>query len=231
MIMMNSKNLKRIDTPYPAVSIEDFIPSRSLVLAAAESFNQIDDWVRYGEGDGQVQYCSKLGRENVPPPALLVLDYIATHFDPNEVFGLTESAFPDTSHYGGGMMITPNRYGEGGYLGMHRDATIHGKNTDWKREYSAILCVSEEYDSSFDLRLHNGKEHTTLPYKFNCLNVFKCSDTSWHGFPTITEGMDRKTLGVMYWSIASEEDKQTAVKAEFNNDLQFDGRDSELRKK
>ena len=43
--------------------------------------------------------------------------------------------------------------------------------------------------------------------------------------------MDRKTLGVMYWSIASEEDKQTAVKAEFNNDLQFDGRDSELRKK
>tara|TARA_B100000287_G_scaffold256828_1_gene241448 strand:+ start:138 stop:788 length:651 start_codon:yes stop_codon:yes gene_type:complete len=213
--------INRIDTPFPVISIDNFIPSEALVRAASESFNDVDDWVKYSGDDNQVQLCSKLGRENIPPSALLVLDYITTNFDPNKVFGLTDNAFPDTSHYGGGMMITPNSNNEGGYLGMHVDATTHGLHNNWKREYSAILCLSEEYDSSFDLRIHNGKEHGTIPYKFNTLNVFKCSNNSWHGLPEITKGMNRKTLGVMYWSIMTEEDKKTAIKARFNNDLEF----------
>ena len=53
------------------------------------------------------------------------------------------------------------------------------------------------------------------------LNVFKCSNNSWHGLPEITRGMDRKTLGVMYWSKMTDEDKKTAVKAKFNNNLEF----------
>ena len=215
--------INRTDNPYPCISIDDFIPSEAMVRAASESFDDVDDWVKYGgEDDGQIQYCSKLGRGNVPPSALILLDYIATHFDPNKAFdGLTNNAFPDTSHYGGGMMLTPNALNEGGYLGMHVDATTHGIHKNWKREYSAILCLSEEYDSSFDLRIHNGKEHGTIPYKFNRLNVFKCSNNSWHGLPEITKGMDRKTLGVMYWSIMTEGDKKNAIKAKFNNNLVF----------
>ena len=147
--------------------------------------------------------------ENTTTESLLVLDYIATHFDPNKMFnGLTENAFPDLSYYGGGMMLTPNAKNEGGYLGMHVDADTHGINQNWKREYSAILCISEEYDSSFDLLLHDGKNHTRVPYKFNRLNVFKCSENSWHGFPEITKGLNRKTLGVMYWSVMSEKRKK-----------------------
>ena len=215
--------MKIIDKPFPHISIDNFIPFPSLVRAAAESFDDVEDWVRYGGGeDNQIQLCSKLGRENVTHSASLVLDYIATYFDPNKVFGMTDKAFPDTSYYGGGMMITPNSNDEGGYLGMHVDATAHGIKTNWKREYSAILCLSEEYDSSFNLRIHNGKEHTTIPYKFNTLNVFRCSENSWHGLPEITKGMDRKTLGVMYWSMMTEKDKKTKVKAQFNNDLEFD---------
>ena len=214
--------ITRINKPFPAVSIDDFIPSEAMVRAAAESFDDVKDWVKYGGGnDGQIQLCSKLGRENTSPSALILLDYIATYFNPDKVFGLTDNTFPDTSHYGGGMMITPNSNNEGGYLGMHVDATTHGVKTNWKREYSAILCLSEEYDSSFDLRIHNGKEHGTIPYKFNRLNVFKCSNNSWHGLPEITKGMDRKTLGVMYWSVMTDEDKKTAIKAKFNNNLEF----------
>ena len=209
--------INRTDNPYPCISIDDFIRSEAMVRAGSESFDDFDDW-----DDGQIQYCSKLGRGNVPPSALILLDYIATHFDPNKAFdGLTNNAFPDTSHYGGGMMLTPNALNEGGYLGMHVDATTHGIHKNWKREYSAILCLSEEYDSSFDLRIHNGKEHGTIPYKFNRLNVFKCSNNSWHGLPEITKGMDRKTLGVMYWSIMTEGDKKNAIKAKFNNNLVF----------
>ena len=67
----------RIDTPFPVISIDDFIPSEAMVRAASRSFDDIDNWVKYGgEGDGQIQYCSKLGRENVPTPALLLLDYM-----------------------------------------------------------------------------------------------------------------------------------------------------------
>ena len=207
----------------PHLSIENFIPSEGLVRAAAESFNQVEDWVRYNAEDNQIQYCSKLGRENLPTPALLCLNYIATHFDPNISFnGLTTNAFPDLGHYGGGMMLTPNSNNEGGYLGMHVDAEVHGLHPDWKREYSAILCLSEEYDSSFDVRLHDGKNHTRIPYKFNTLNVFKCSENSWHGFPEITRGMDRKTVGLMYWSKMTDEDKKKEkIKAKFNDTLNF----------
>ena len=205
------------------ISIDNFIPSEALVRAAAESFNEINDWVKYSKEDNQIQYCSKLGRGMLPTAAKLCLNYIATNFDPNKAFNnLTINAFPDTGHYGGGMMLTPNSNKEGGYLGMHIDAEVHGLNPNWKREYSAILCLSEKYDSSFDVRLHDGINHTRIPYKFNTLNVFKCSKDSWHGFPEITKGMDRKTLGVMFWSKMTEKDKsREKVKAQFNNNLDF----------
>lgn len=218
--------ITRLDTPFPALSIDDFIPSKSLLRAASNSFADVadKDWVKYGkEGAGQVQYCSK-GRALTTPPSLLVMDYIATNFDPNVTFeNLTTNAFPDVSHYGGGMMLTPNSADEGGYLGMHVDAELHAFHCNWKREYSAVLCVSEEYDSSFDLLLHDGKDrHARIPYKFNRLNVFKCSENSWHGVREITPGYDRKTLGVMYWSVVSEEEKKFArVKARFKHDLDF----------
>ena len=212
--------INKIYEPYPAMTIEDFYPSEAMVRAAAESFNDVEDWVKYGgDGAGQIQYCSKLGRENVPPPALLLLDYIAANCNPDSLMGFDTKCFPDMSHYGGGMMVTPNRNGEGGYLGMHVDASHHGLHKDWKREFSAILCISEEYDSSFDLKIHNGKEHGTIPYKFNQLNIFKCSESSWHGLPEITKGMDRKTLGVMFWSKDVEGEQ---IKAKFNNNLEFD---------
>jgi hypothetical protein len=135
----------------------------------------------------------------------------------------TTNVFPDVSHYGGGMMLTPNSNSEGGYLGMHVDADVHGINLNWKREYSAVLCISEDYDESFDLLIHDGHNtHARIPYKFNRLNVFKCSEDSWHGLPEITKGFNRKALGVMYWSEMSEEDKKTArVKAKFKYDLEF----------
>ena len=210
----------KIEKPYPAMTIENFHPSEAMVRAAAESFDEVEDWVKYGGDDaGQIQYCSKLGRDNVPAPALLLLDYIATHCNPDSLMGFDTKCFPDMSHYGGGMMVTPNKNGEGGYLGMHVDASHHGLHRDWKREFSAILCLSEEYDSSFDLKIHNGDEHGTIPYKFNQLNIFKCSENSWHGLPEITKGMDRKTLGVMFWSKDKEGEQ---IKAKFNNDLEFD---------
>jgi hypothetical protein len=222
---MINKKIHRIDSPFPAVSIDNFIPSEALVRAAAASFDSLspDEWVRYESESGQVQYCSKIPRQSTPE-ALMVLDYIATHFDPNKIFSdFNTKAFPDTTHYGGGMMLTPNSNGQGGYLGMHVDASAHGLRPRWKREYSAILCISEEYDESFDLLIHDGdKKHARIPYKFNRLNVFKCSKNSWHGLPEITKGLDRKTLGVMYWSIVDpNEDDHDQVKAQFRYDLEF----------
>ena len=211
--------VNRINVPYPAIYIEDLFPNESLLRAAAESYDEVDDWVKYGgEDSGQVQWCNKLGRENIPTPALIVMDYMVTHFNPNEVLW-NANAFPDLSYYGGGMMITPNRNGEGGYLGMHVDATTHGIHKDWYREYSVILGLSEEYDSSFDLLIHDGKKsHARVPYKFNSLWAFKASENSWHGVDPITDGLDRKTLGVMYWS-KGKEGKE--IKAKFNNKLEW----------
>ena len=212
--------INRIQNPYPAVYIENFFPNESLLRAAAESYDTVSDWVKYGGDDSnQIQWCNKLGRQNIPSPALIVMDYMVTHFDPNKIFGLTENAFPDLSCYGGGIMVTPNKNKEGGYLGMHVDASTHGIHKDWRREYSVILGLSEEYDSSFDLIIHDGKKnHARIPYKFNSLWAFKCSENSWHGVNPITNGYNRKTVGVMYWS-KDKDGKE--VKPKFNNNLEF----------
>ena len=220
------ENITRINEPYPAVSIDNFIPSLSLLRAAAESFKAVkpEGWVSYGKETGQTKLISK-DRTYIPPPALMVLDHIAKYFDPNKVFGnLTNDAFPDTTYYAAGMMLTPNTKGEGGHISMHIDSDIHGGNLCWKREYSAILCVSEKYDSSFDLLLHDGKDkHAKLPYQFNRLNAFKCLENSWHGATkVITEGFDKLLLGVFYWSYVGKQEKhKVRHRAKFRSDLKF----------
>ena len=210
------------DKPFPNLSLDDFVENETLVRAAAESFEQINDWVEYGgEGSGQVQYCSKLGRDKYPPAALKVLDYICENFNPNDYFPKKYDCFPDFEFYGGGMMNTPNRNDEGGYLGMHVDASHHGVHTNWVRCYSVILCISEDYDESFDLNLFDGDiNHGKMKYKFNTLNVFRCSANSWHGLPEISKGLDRKALGVVYWRI-SENDDIPMVKAKFYNQMEL----------
>jgi hypothetical protein len=48
------------------------------------------------------------------------------------------------------------------------------------------------------------------------------SINSWHGLPEITNGLNRKTLGVMYWSLMTQEELITArIKAKFRHDLVF----------
>lgn len=221
------KVTKRIKNPFPAVSIDNFFPSESMLRSAANSFDHVksEDWVIYQKDNGQVQYSSKIPRKSTPE-CLIVLDYIATHFNPSEYFDeCHESVFPDLSHYGGGMMMTPNDNNQGGYLGMHVDASSHGNNKSWHRAYSAVLCISERYDNSFDLLVHDGeKNHDRLEYAFNRLNVFKCTENSWHGFPQITAGLNRKALGLMFWKKLSpkEQTSEKRIKAKFNNDLIFD---------
>ena len=100
--------------PFPHISIPNFVENEAFVRAAAESFENLNDWVEYGGGgDGQIQYCSKLGRDKYPPAALKVLDYICENFDPNDYFYEQLKCFPDYEFYGGGMMNTPNRNDEG----------------------------------------------------------------------------------------------------------------------
>lgn len=215
------KVIRYENLPFPAISIDNFIPNESLLRAASISFDNYPDneWVKYQAKNGQVQYCSKVPRKS-SIESLMVLDYIASNFNPSDYFPKSDiKVYPDVTHYGGGMMLTPNENGEGGFLGYHVDALIHGVNKNWKREYSAVLCLSEEYDKTFDLILHDGKNKFRVPYKFNRLNIFKCSEYSWHGVEKITEGMNRKTLGVMYWSLLSEKEMKELdleqIKAKF----------------
>jgi len=230
---MNNKVIK-LDKPYPAVAIDDFV-SPALLRAAANSYPDPtwDGWYTYdgNTSDNMALKDTTRDRESITAPALAVLDYIATHFNPAdyfEDFGIDIDVFPDFGYYGAGMHILP----ENGFLGMHVDTDIHGGNKVWTREYSAVLCASEEHDSSFDLLLHDGnKNHGRVPYKFNRLMVFKCSNAtfkykheyeSWHGIPNpITSGMTRKTLPVFYWSKNKESVKGRRTRAFFKNDSEF----------
>ena len=233
--------ITKLDKPYPAIAIDDFM-SPALLRAASNSFPNLD-WDGWHTYDGNTSGNMALkkatrDRQSIPTPALAALDYISTHFDPTEHFndfGIDVDVFPDFEYYGSGMHILPEK----GFLGMHLDTDIHGGNKIWTREYSAVLCASEEYDSSFDLILHDGKKTSgKVPYKFNRLNVFKCSNKtfkykhefeSWHGIPDpITSGMTRKTLPVFYWSKNNTSTEHRRVNAYFtkwdtkSNDLVLD---------
>ncbi len=227
--------ITKLDKPYPAIAIDDFM-SPALLRAAANSYpnSDWDGWYTY-DGNTSSNMALKMitrDRQSTTTPALAVLDYIATHFDPSEHFkdfGIDVDVFPDLGYYGAGMQLLPER----GFLGMHLDTDIHGGNKIWTREYSAVLCISEEYDSSFDLILHDGKKtHGRVPYKFNRLNVFKCSNAtftykheyeSWHGIPEpITSGMLRKTLPVFYWSKNEAPEGGRRTRAYFKDDLKFE---------
>ena len=225
---MNNKVIK-LDKPFPAVAIDDFV-SPSLLRAAANSFPAVG-WENWHEYDGNTRnnMALKVGtrdRNGITTPALAVLDYVASHFNPAdyfEDFGIDVDVFPDMGYYASGMHMLP----ENGFLGMHLDTDVHGGNKKWRREYSAVLCASEEYDSSFDLLLHNTKEHGRVPYKFNRLMVFKCGTNSWHGIPDpITTGMVRKTLPVFYWSLLDENTiiRNKRMHSVFRDDLVFDDR-------
>tara|TARA_R110000868_G_scaffold18531_9_gene81354 strand:+ start:2620 stop:3264 length:645 start_codon:yes stop_codon:yes gene_type:complete len=212
-------NIVKPYSDFEAWYIDDFIPSECLVRAAAESFNRIapEWWVSYND-EHQIGKCSPASMASMTHECVLIMDYIATHFN-TSLLNKNDKTFPDLSGYGGGMMVTPNKNDEGGFLGMHIDAQTHKLNQNWKREYSVVLGLSEEYDTSFDLRLHNGRESCRLPYNFNRLNIFKFHENSWHGFPEISKGLDRKTIGLMYWSITDED--MSFTKARFNHELDF----------
>jgi len=227
--------ITKLEHPYPAIAIDDFMPA-SLLRAGANSFpdGEWKEWYTYdgNTSDNMALKQTTRDRQSIPQPALAVLDYIATHFDPTDhfkEFGIDKDVFPDFGYYGAGMHLLP----ENGFLGMHLDTDIHGGNKIWTREYSAVLCASEEYDSSFDLLLHDGNDnHGRVPYQFNRLMVFKCSNAtfkykheyeSWHGIPEpITAGMTRKTLPVFYWSKNEIDTKGRRRRAYFRDDLKME---------
>ena len=40
--------INRIKEPYSAITIENFFPNTSLLKAVDESYNSVDNWVKYG---------------------------------------------------------------------------------------------------------------------------------------------------------------------------------------
>ena len=212
-----NKKVTIVKTLFPAIAIDNFM-SPELLRAAAISFPHVNQehWYRY-DGIDSLKVGTR-DRMRITVPALKALDYIATHFSPSEYFDFKVNEFPDFEYFAGGMHMLP----QNGFLGMHVDADVHGGNQIWKREYSVVMCISEEYDSSFDLLIHNGKKHNSIPYKFNRLMAFKCSENSWHGVPDpITKGLTRKTLAIFYWSKLDKKNnlKGKRVRSLFRHDL------------
>ena len=55
------ENITRINEPYPAVAIDNFIPSSALLRAAAESCRTLkqEHWVSYSKESGQTKLISR----------------------------------------------------------------------------------------------------------------------------------------------------------------------------
>jgi len=97
---MSTENITKINEPYPAVAIDNFIPSPSLLRAAAESFKTVksEGWVSYSKESGQTQLSSR-DRMYIPSPALIVLDHIARHILIQIRYLATSQKMPFRTHH------------------------------------------------------------------------------------------------------------------------------------
>ena len=72
---------------FDAWYVDDFISCESMLRAAASSFDTLPDdwWISYNSGGGQVGKCAPPDRTKYPAECLMIMDFMAMNFDPNNI--------------------------------------------------------------------------------------------------------------------------------------------------
>lgn len=190
--------------PFPCVVLDDFF-APSLLRACCVEWpdERWPWWHRYCDGTAD-KYASRGGQ--LPPACQAVLTQMLS-LDVQHLLGV-DGAFPDFSLHGAGLHMLP----KGGRLGVHLDAERHPV-TGWRREASAVLCVSEwrtEWGGGLSLYDGPDKMARTVDYRFNRLILF-ATRGAYHGVPEPV-GATRRTLAAFWWSLAPSDG---ATRAEF----------------
>ena len=199
----------RDNKPCPHILLKDFLGPH-LALAMAGEFPQAtsDAWTQYKHANE-----NKLGmpkRELFPPTIGAVADELNSPEFTQWVSELTgiPNLIADPMLEGGGL----HQSGQGGYLNVHTDFSMHHFHATWHRRVNLILYLNpgwrEEWGGAIELWERSAEKKMVrcaakYPPLLNHALIFTTDERSLHGFPdplTCPEGESRKSLALYYYT-------------------------------
>jgi hypothetical protein len=203
----------RANKPCPHILLKDFLEP-STALAMAEQFPQprSDAWTQYKHANE-----NKLGmakRQLFPPAIAAVADELNS---PQFVAWISEltgipNLMADPMLEGGGL----HQSGQGGYLNVHTDFSMHHFHSNWRRRVNLILYLNpewrEEWGGALELwELKMARCAAKYSPLLNHALIFTTDERSLHGFPdplTCPKGVARKSLALYYYAIENDKKAQ-----------------------
>jgi hypothetical protein len=195
--------------PCPHILLKDFLEP-STALAMAEQFPQprSDAWTQYKHANE-----NKLGmakRQLFPPAIAAVADELnSSEFVAwiSELTGIP-NLMADPMLEGGGL----HQSGQGGYLNVHTDFSMHHFHTNWRRRVNLILYLNPEWRDEWGGALELWEPRMArcaakYPPLLNHALIFTTDERSLHGFPdplTCPKGVSRKSLALYYYTIEND---------------------------
>jgi Rps23 Pro-64 3,4-dihydroxylase Tpa1-like proline 4-hydroxylase len=209
----------RANKPCPHILLKDFLDP-STALAMSEQFPQptSDAWTQYKHANE-----NKLGmakRQLFPPAVAAVTDELNS---PEFVAWISEltgipNLMADPMLEGGGL----HQSGQGGYLNIHTDFSMHHFHTNWRRRVNLILYLNPEWREEWGGGLELWEPRMArcaakYPPLLNHALIFTTDERSLHGFPdplTCPKGVSRKSLALYYYTIENDK-KATAHSTDY----------------
>ena len=192
------------------VMIIDNAVQRGIANAAAVHFPQPDweGWHKYDDPNAR-KYGQAEGVKVGPLYQNLMWQMVTRVGDM-----VGPNCFPDFTLYGAGF----HRMERGGYLKPHLDSAMH-KVTGWKREWSATLFLSPEWQDAMGGHLLLDKPNTTeiISPLFNRLVLFRCTESAKHEVTEILGDVPRLSFALFYFSL-DEPNDPTRTQARFFDD-------------
>jgi 2OG-Fe(II) oxygenase superfamily len=210
--MNNEAASYRSAHPFPHVVLDDFIDPEACRLALKE-FEDLDAARWQGFIHINEKKYSHTNPEEWGPVLQRVLEDLNSEKFLDLLSTLTgiENLQADPTLEGGGL----HRSGQGGFLNIHADYTVHPHQRHWARRVNLLVYLNEGWEASYggDLELWSptmGQCEKSIAPIFNRAVIFSTDHDSYHGHPepmTCPPGTFRRSLALYYFT----EDQEPVV--------------------
>jgi hypothetical protein len=205
----DSADRYRSAAPFPFVVFDDFLDQQAC-QASLEEFRALDDqrWQGFIHINER-KFSHTDPTEWGPELQRLLADLNSPKFLEllTKLTGI-EGLKADPALEGGGL----HRSGQGGFLNVHADYTVHPHHQHWARRVNLLLYMNQDWDLDYggDLELwarNMSKCQEKIAPLFNRAVIFSTESDSFHGHPipmTCPSDIYRRSLALYYFT---EEEK------------------------
>lgn len=178
-----------IETPFPHLIMDDFVPLELCRAAVAEwPDEKWPYWLKY-EGTKGDKLVTRDSLRLTPACQEIIREMARI---PLEKLMKISDSFPDLTLYGAGMA----QINAGGELPRHLDSD-HNSITGWQRAASAMLYLTT--CGGGHLCLLGADTHLIEP-KPGRLVIFECGNNAWHSVAKVLDGR-RLSLSLFFWKL------------------------------